>query len=99
MTDPTVQDLLRAPDVIAETGATYRQLDYWTRSGYIQPADAEPTNGTTRKPARDVTSPGSGRARLWHPDEVEVMAVKVAAADGPVQLGPGVTITTAWEAR
>lgn len=45
-------------EVIAETGATYRQLDYWVRSGYLRP---------------DPALPGSGRFRAW-PDKEIVIA-------------------------
>jgi hypothetical protein len=76
--------LLRAPDVLEATGATYRQLDYWSRQGLVAVADAEPANagGQAGKPIEDVTNPGSGRAKLWHPDEVEAVrrAVIVARA-------------------
>lgn len=44
------------PDELWDTGVTYRQLDYWTRKGYITPA----------KP-----SPGSGVRRVWTPQVVE----------------------------
>lgn len=43
-------------------GLTYRQLDYWTRVGYLRPVD--PT-------------PGSGGAREWPELEVEVAGVIV----------------------
>lgn len=50
------------PDVIRRTGATYRQLDYWTRRGYLQPVP-----GNT-----------SGLPRAWPRIEVQVAAKMVA---------------------
>jgi hypothetical protein len=46
-----------APCVLATTGLTYRQLDYWVRAGYL-------------RPVRDRT--GSGIARLWPHAELEI---------------------------
>ncbi len=80
---PDEEQLLRAPDVMEHTGATYRQLDYWTRQGLVAVADAEQSSGSVvSKPIRDVARPGSGRAKLWHPAEVEAVrrAVIVARA-------------------
>ncbi len=73
--DPVEQVGLRAPDVQEQTGATYRQLDYWTRQGHVQHADVEPANTAfkTRKPVQDMASPGSGWAKLWPPAEVEAI--------------------------
>lgn len=45
-------------DLVAQTGATYRQLDFWTRAGYLHP---ERPKGL-----------GSGRARVWPDDELAV---------------------------
>lgn len=65
-----VTDLVRLPDVLAATGVTYRQLDYWTRTGLVHPAT----------PAL----PGSGYARGWHPDEVRVLAVLARLVAGGI---------------
>ncbi len=41
-------------DVCALTGCTYRQLDYWTRSGLIRPSICEAAGyGTRRRWSRD----------------------------------------------
>lgn len=42
-------------------GVTYRQLDHWTRAGYLHP-----TNGET---------PGSGKPRDWPADELRVAGI------------------------
>jgi DNA-binding transcriptional MerR regulator len=44
---------------------SYRQLDYWTARGYITAED---------------DSPGSGRCRNWHPEQVDrAMRLKALA--------------------
>lgn len=52
MAKPTLSSF----DVCALTGATYRQLDVWTRKGYVVPA----------QPAT-----GSGSQRRWSGDELD----------------------------
>lgn len=83
LTEQDGPQLLRAPAVLEATQASYRQLDYWVRCGLVEVADAEASNGTIAgRPVEDVAAPGSGRAKLWHPDEVEVIrrAVVVSQA-------------------
>jgi DNA-binding transcriptional MerR regulator len=73
-------------------GASYRQLDYWVRRGYLRPEEA---------------TPGTGYARTWAPSELRVAArmarlvaagltlaaaEKVARASGPMDLGNGVWV-------
>lgn len=60
MSEPVAPQALSSVDVTRITGATYRQLDHWTRRGYLRPA--EPT-------------PGTGVPRSWPPQEVEVARV------------------------
>jgi len=43
-------------------GISYRQLDYWTRSGYVTPEGGQAT-------------PGSGARRRWSRQHVAVLAV------------------------
>ena len=50
-------NLTPVTDVLAETGASYRRLDYWTRIGLLKPT--EPTSG-------------SGSRRNWDPAELAV---------------------------
>jgi DNA-binding transcriptional MerR regulator len=45
-------------EVVAAAHVTYRQLDYWTRRGYVRPI--EPT-------------PGSGFPRQWTDEEAAVV--------------------------
>ena len=48
--------LLSTNDVVAATGATYRQVDYWVRTGLV--------------PGQSPEGPGSGHRRRWHPAQV-----------------------------
>lgn len=64
-------------DVVKQTGATYRQLDYWARSGYVAPAQAQTQHAEPRPVAEKVT-PGSGHTRLWDDAEVAVIFVMVS---------------------
>jgi hypothetical protein len=61
---------LTTDEVAAEAGATYRQIDMWCRQGYLRPDGGL----------------GTGYARRWPRDEVEVarrMARLVAADLSP----------------
>lgn len=51
----TIEDMLA-------TGATYRQLDYWARGGYLKPQQVKR---------------GSGRSRTWNSRERDVSALIV----------------------
>lgn len=52
--------LFHAPRVCRLTGITYRQLDYWCRTGVIKPA---------------VESRGSGTQRMFTEEQVEILKV------------------------
>jgi DNA-binding transcriptional MerR regulator len=52
-------------EVCAMTGASYRQVDYWARHGFI---------------AGQATGPGTGRQRRWTADQVETVARLVEAS-------------------
>ena len=81
----------RSPDAVRLAGITYRQLDYWTRQGWLCPG---------------VNFQGSGSNREWPPGEIEIarrMGLLVAAGfrpehaaalarpcEGRHQLAPGV---------
>lgn len=59
------------PASFRQAGMTYRQMDYWVRRGYLHPAESRP---------------GSGNARVWPPEELEVgrrMAVLVQGGYTP----------------
>lgn len=47
----------RSVEVAAEAGITYRQLDYWTRNGWLH---------------ADVDRPGSGITRDWPLPEIAI---------------------------
>lgn len=56
----------------ALTGITYRKVDFWTRCGYLQPADG---------------SPGSGYQRVYPPSEITVALLIQQLIDGGLLAG------------
>jgi hypothetical protein len=62
--------VLTSQEVIEAAGITYRQLDWWTRCGYVQPPDPEP---------------GSGTPRQWPDDEAVVVVIMAALVLAGVQ--------------
>lgn len=92
---------LTSAQVCGRAGITYRQLDWWTREGLVAPSGLAPDPADGRSEA----TPGSGYARVWAPDEVEVIermarlvnaglrpATAAVAARGVTEIGPGVHI-------
>lgn len=53
--------------VARQCGITYRQLDHWTRAGYLRPV---PMGGAGR--AEPVDEGGSGHWRDWPDEELHV---------------------------
>jgi DNA-binding transcriptional MerR regulator len=56
---------MNSAEAMSRSGATYRQLDYWTRQGLLKP----------------VGGTGSGSVRDWSRVEVDVMARMVALVE------------------
>ena len=59
---------LTSMEVVQATGASYRQLDYWTRKGLVTPLRSETQHVVPRSVA-DPSKPGSGRVRIWDDSE------------------------------
>lgn len=57
-----METLWTTPEVARLVGASYRQVDYWCRTGVLSPLN----NGR---------GSGGGRVRLWTLDEIAVAAV------------------------
>jgi hypothetical protein len=110
----TAPQLLRAPDVMQETGATYRQVDYWTRQGLVA-HDRDLSDETQAEVDAGNLEPTSGHARVWDTTEVETIrravlvsrafphltgdvVFRIARATGPLDLGDGIVVTTPWSA-
>lgn len=68
---------LDMPQMLAATGATYRQLDLWTRCQYI--------HADTYRADRDGHSPGSGVSRSWPETEADVCRLMVTLAAAGVR--------------
>lgn len=69
---------MKLHEALAKSGATYRQLDYWSRVGYL--VDPAPRLTHTGRPAMQRRADGevfpirggSGYSRDWDEDEVAV---------------------------
>jgi len=59
---PVIDERVTTPAVMEATGATYRQLIWWVRSGYCRPDNADR---------------GTGYPMLWPPTEVRVARLMV----------------------
>lgn len=59
-TSPLTLGRLTTDELARLVGATYRQVDYWVRHGYLTP---------------DRAQPGSGVARIWTPEDLRVAGV------------------------
>jgi len=59
-------DTISSVEVCRETGATYRQLDYWSRNHVIEPV---------------AHAGGSGYKRVWHPEQLPVIRAITALAN------------------
>lgn len=49
MTISSTEPRYTAPEVVRMTGASYRQLDYWDRTGLVEPAQAAQGSGSQRR--------------------------------------------------
>lgn len=84
MTRPTVPDL----DAL---GVTYRQLDHWTRKGYLHPVQARPVSGYRRTWPPGELEVAERMARLVGVGLLPSLAHRVAR--GQCDVGRGVRIT------
>lgn len=66
-----VDELIRTARLMAETGATYRQVEHWTTLGYLRPVNA---------------GKGSGFPWFWPAEEVAVVRRMVTLASHGVQV-------------
>ena len=90
------------PDVADRIGATYRQLDYWIRRGYVEGMDAFACPGTGYNRTWQAQSLASAErlARLVRAGFVTEVAASLAAeGDGTHDVAPGVTVTIGAPAR
>lgn len=67
-----LRDWVLSSEIIAETGASYRQVDYWTRTGLLTPIDE--------------VSPGEGHDRRYSLDQLYRARAVVALLDAGVSL-------------
>lgn len=74
------ETLISTPELSVRSGATYRQLDYWARTGYLVPA---------------VEAHGSGTRRKWRESAVLRAAAMAAASDVSMACGGKGTLLNA----
>lgn len=77
----TFEPVKTMPDLDA-LGITYRQLDYWTRCGLLQP---------------DAATPGSGNRRVWTDEELMVAARAARLHAAGLTLGAAFTVARGGE--
>jgi hypothetical protein len=82
---PPEAGLLTSAELCELTGATYRQIDYWTRVGILKPAQI---TGRTRGEAQ--LAEGSGSRRWWRASDAKKVGAMVAVSAATVgnQTGP-----------
>lgn len=66
------RDWVTSEEIAAETGASYRQVDYWIRTGLIH--------------ARGLLSPGAGHVRRFDVSELERVRTVVALLKAGIDL-------------
>ena len=94
-------------EVCRLAGCTYRELDQWTRRGYVSPSACE---GPPMSEGETPREPGSGHARLWTADDVRTVrmmtravragfahAAAAAVALGRRDLAAGITVSIEHE--
>lgn len=93
-------------DELKAAGLTYRQLDYWFRTGLLR---ASPPRDQLGLPCNgDPNTPGNGHRRTWTADERRValitarlkragltLPVAVEVARGRHEIGPGIWVVIA----
>lgn len=62
---------ISAKELVAATGATYRQVNYWTAKGYLTPLDLGPVKGSR------LRSSGSGSEDMFDPETVHIVVLVV----------------------
>ncbi len=73
-------------------GASYRQIDYWTRIGYLQALDNSGTGHPRRWPLAERDIAGVMH-RLVQAGITPAVAHRIARAGGTCELGPGIQVT------
>lgn len=84
-----IVEISRSDPLFGE-GLTYRQLDYWTRQGYLRPVNPDPGSGVQRRwPEEELVVARLMRRLIAAGLKVEA-AHRVARAGGKAELSPGV---------
>lgn len=85
MTTATMTDEITysSAEVTVAADLTYRELDYWTRTGIVTPSGVAVDRTGDLWPSHDVSHPGSGWQRRWSAHDVDVLrTVKMLTTAG-----------------
>lgn len=98
MSAQVVADGVTAMELVGEAPITYRQLDYWTRSGYLRLNDRRPGSGHPRtyswtERSVAITMGRLVNAGLLPPVAAEVARDMVEQTAETVSIAPGVSVT------
>lgn len=91
---------MRAPDLAAAAGLTYRQLDWLVRQGHIHPAERDPSVGSgvprdfTPYETRVVIHTGA-LMRTGMAPQIAVLLARRLVANGRARIADNLTLSTA----
>jgi DNA-binding transcriptional MerR regulator len=77
------RDWVSAQELVAEAGITYRQFDYWCRTGLLSALKA---TATARYAAKSANEPGSGYVRWFGADQLAKAVTIRRLLDAGIQL-------------
>lgn len=91
--------LLSSTEVLQRAGITYRQLDYWCRTGLLKPVEAMPGSGNAREFPDSEVRTATALGRLASLDRKNGYRSILAAATTAIRRGertfeliPGITV-------
>jgi DNA-binding transcriptional MerR regulator len=85
-------DLMDVYDITHRLGITYRQLDYWSRQGWLRPATPANGSGTRREWTNDELAVAARMAKLVNAGLPPNIAADAARKGDEVWLTPDVHI-------
>ncbi len=80
-------------DEMTASGASYRQIDHWTRIGYLEPIPGTAGTGHRRRWPRTERAVADLMYRLCCAGIPPAVAHQVARAGGDCELAPGIRVT------
>ena len=88
---------MTGPDLARHAGITYRQVDLWTRAGYLMPVgDAEPGTGHYRDYSWAEVRVAAWMARLVAAGFAPAAAARMARGDKQARMAALSALTDGW---